>query len=370
MLEITEIGSTNEFFGLQDVWTKALVSSKDNNIFLTWEYMVNCVTQLGESERLRILCVMDESKIVAIVPLRQTCYSFGKWLAYDVLEPLAYRVADYTGLILTDEKPEYLRLLIDHLYKNKYWDFVYLYNIQPTYGKLFASLAQDKTGFPKFSTFEGSVCPYITLPDSIDELMNGLRPKFRKNLRRSMKNLQRDHGKMELKNYTDIGSLEETMQIFFDLHQKRWIKRGHAGAFARQKQREMSLNCARLFAEKGWLNLFFLVVKSKPVAAQCCFEYNRKMYYWLGGFDPAFSSYSVGNLLIMQVLESCVERKIQEYDFMRGDEAYKFDWGAEFRRLLNIKFVNNRFHSKLYNLGISAAKKTKLAEAFDKSHYW
>jgi CelD/BcsL family acetyltransferase involved in cellulose biosynthesis len=196
--------------------------------------------------------------------------------------------------------------------------------------------------------------------------MNGLSAKFRKNLRRSLKSLEQDYGRAELKKYNELGSLEETMNVYFDLHQKRWIGKGKSGVFADRKSREMCLSSARLLAERNWLALYFLTVNGEPIAAQYCIEYDQKMYYALGGFDPSFSSYSVGNLMIMKVLERCIEKKIKEYDFMRGPESYKFAWSEEYRIGLDTKFVSYKLGSRLRDLGMNVAKRTKLTEILDR----
>ena len=347
---------------MKDIWNKVLDKSRDNNVFLTWENMMNNIGLFEKEVKLRILCVMDESKIVSIAPFKQSNYSMSKLLSYKVVEPLTCRTSDYTGLILAEKELACLRLVLKYLFEHKDWDFIYLYDVPET-SIIFDLLPKVKQDF-KFEITQGKICPYVLLPNSCDELMQKLSRKFRKNLRRSLRKLQEDCGKVELKEYTEIGSLEETTKIFFNLHQKRWKKKGKSGVFFSQEVCDRTLNSARLFAQKGWLSLYFLTVNDKPIAAQYDLEYNQKMHYWLGGFDPAYSSYSVGSLIVLKVLEDCIGKRIKEYDFMKGDEQYKFNWSREFRRNLNIRFVNDKPTSKLYNLGISTTKKLKISKKF------
>jgi len=95
-------------------------------------------------------------------------------------------------------------------------------------------------------------------------------------------------------------------------------------------------------------------------------EYNRKMYFCLPGFDPDYSHYRTGNLILAKVVEKCIERKIEEYDFLKGGEEYKFDWTAKYRRNLRIRFVNKRFTSSLYHWGIKMIKQVKMEKILDK----
>jgi CelD/BcsL family acetyltransferase involved in cellulose biosynthesis len=339
-------------------WNKVLERSRDDTVFLTWENMATSVKYLEKEKKLRILYVTTDNRIVAIAPFKKSHYTFNGYFGYGVIEPLTFGNSDYTGLILAEKETQCLRLFLTYLFDQNDWDFIYLYDVPET-SVIFDLLTKDRCALPKFEIKEGRICPYITIPDSMDNLIQGLSTKFRKNLRRSMKNLEKDYGKVELKRYDELGSLRDAMKIFFDLHQKRWVSKGKPGVFDTQNVRDMSLNSAKLFAEKDWLALYFLTVNDKPVATQYCLEYKQKMHYGLGGFDSAYSSYSVGNLITMKVIEKCIEKKIKEYDFMKGGEPYKFGWTRTYRRNLNARMVNKKFASNLFDFTIRTVKQTK-----------
>jgi CelD/BcsL family acetyltransferase involved in cellulose biosynthesis len=362
LLKIVEINSFASFSQLRKIWSDILISSENDNIFLTWEYLANSiVNNFKNRDILRIICVVDD-EIIAIAPLKQSRYAFGRWFGYDVIEPLGYQYSDYTGFIFQEQFSECLRLILEYLLRQNSWDFIYLYDLPET--SIVPSLLRETSmSFPQFSISEGKVCPYVTIPNSMNEIIKNLSPKFRKNLRRSMKRLRQDHGRIELKKYNEIGSYKEAMKNFLDLHQNRWKSKGRKGAFPTQNARDRVLEATRLYDENGWLQLHFLTVEGEPVAAQYCLQYNQKLYYWLGGFNPDYSMYSVGNLLTLKMLEYCVQNKIKEYDFLKGDEAYKRDWSSQYRRNLNIKFVNDKFSSKCIKFGINVSKRTGLQKA-------
>jgi CelD/BcsL family acetyltransferase involved in cellulose biosynthesis len=326
--------------------------------------MNNSVKYLDKDKAIRIVCITKGDRIVAIAPLRKSYYRFGDF-RYSTIEPLNYRNSDYTGLIIAENEAECLDVLLRYLYSKKDWDFFYLYDIPET-SIVSELLTRYRSAFPKFDLERGRICPYITLPSSMDTLMQGLSAKFRKNLRRSMKKLETDFGKVELKKHDDVGSVATAMQIFFDLHQKRWTLKGEPGNYNTLKAREKAIDSAKLFAERGWLALYFLTVNDEPVAAQFCLEYKQKMHYGLGGFDPVYSSYSVGDLITMKVIEKCIQKKIREYDFMKGDELYKFCWTQEYRRNLRITFVNRSFTSRLFRLGIRTTKRMRVDKLLGK----
>jgi CelD/BcsL family acetyltransferase involved in cellulose biosynthesis len=100
-------------------------------------------------------------------------------------------------------------------------------------------------------------------------------------------------------------------------------------------------------------------VNEKPVAVNYDLEYGGRMYGHLCGFDPGYSKYSVGNLLLWKVLEMCVEKGIFEYDFMQGDECYKYEWTDKRRQNMTVSFVNNKLYSRIVSLLLDVASMSK-----------
>ena len=353
-LEIHETTSVDKFFDLRNSWNEVLSRSRDDSAFLTWEHIAVSVKHLKKNQALKILYITKGNKIISIAPLSQSIYTFKDLFSYSVIQTLDYGVAtDYTGLILTENPIESLRLFLTYLQRQNNWDYFYINDI-PEESILMDLLINNGHALPKIEITQGEICPYITIPDSTENFLKGIKGHFKKNLRRSLRNIEKDHGKVELKAYCELGSLESTMQIFFDLHQKIWVARKKPGAFSSQKNRDMFMDRAKLFAENDWLALNFLTVNDIPVSASYSLKYKQRLCNCLNGFEPEYAAYSVGNLLHMKVIEKCIQNDFKEYDFMKGDEPYKFYWTNKYRRNSNLEFVSNRLTSKLIRLGIKA----------------
>jgi len=364
-IRVNEINEIDQFFELGDKWNSVLERSRDGHVLLSWEFMSTYVKHFGKERKLKVLYIEDNDRIIAIAPLRLSRYNFAGSFGYNVIEPLAFRHADYTGFILAEREIDCLKLFFNYLYDQNGWDFIYLYDIPGTsiIPELLPKLVK---ALPKFELTKGVACPYVLLPTSFDIFIKAVSTKLRKNLRRCIKNLQKDYGKVELKKYDELGSVEEAMHIFIRLHQKRWNLKGMPGVYNTQKRHNFGLDAAKVLADKGWLALYFLTVNDEPIATQYCLEYKQKMYFGLGGFDPDYSKYSVGNLITAKVIEKCIEKGIKEYDFMKGDEPYKFDWTTKYRRNFNIRFVNKKLTSNLYDLGIKAIKQVGMDKILGK----
>lgn len=58
------------------------------------------------------------------------------------------------------------------------------------------------------------------------------------------------------------------------------------------------------------------------------FIWRRRASYYLSGFDPAFRQYGIGNQLVAHAIEEAAS-EADVFDFLRGQEPYKYRWGAE-----------------------------------------
>jgi hypothetical protein len=366
LLEICEINTPDQFYELKEVWNEVLEKSRDNHFFLTWEYIAIAIKNLKPNEELKILCVKEKNRIIAIAPLKQYKHTFKGILSYNVIEPLDYGPStDYTGMILTKKESECVSLLITYLYEQNNWDFLKITNL---YQKTAFTniITKNSQSLPKFTIYHEGICPYIKIPNDLKKYLNNLNSRFVYNLLRRLRKLEKDYGKIELKDYKELGTLEEAMETFFKLHQSRWQSKKREGAFKSNENRNLFLQRARLFDEKGWFRLYFLTVNDKPVASQYAFEYNQKLHSSLSGFDPFYSSYSVGSLLILKIIERCMKTKIKEYDLMKGNERYKFSWTKTYRENVFIEFTNNKLYSHLVDVGIEGARKSQLVKVLRK----
>ncbi|MCA1667811.1 MAG: GNAT family N-acetyltransferase [Thermomicrobia bacterium] len=81
-------------------------------------------------------------------------------------------------------------------------------------------------------------------------------------------------------------------------------------------------------ADAGWLRLYFLDVEGAPVAAMFTFVADGRLLVYNSGFDPAYARISVGMVLTGRVIEDAANGGLTLCDFLRGNEAYKYRFGA------------------------------------------
>ena len=171
------------------------------------------------------------------------------------------------------------------------------------------------------------VCPVATLPTgaSIDGYLDTLGKKERHEIRRKVRRAEAA-GEVDLVESRDpLADLD----AFIDLHQARW---GDDGLFPPTKGGDQSrLLFRRMFEEfgpDGPLRLSFLTVAGRRIAAAVHFEAGDRLMYYNAGTDPAARDLSPGVVMVERLARRAIERGLHQLDFLRGDEPYKYEWGA------------------------------------------
>ncbi len=165
-------------------------------------------------------------------------------------------------------------------------------------------------------------CPVVALPASIEQFDASLSPKFRHNLRNASNRL-RDMGAT-----FETSSSDEFIDALFRLNTARWSTKGEAGVLApSEAQNFFRSACARLSAHDR-LRFHGLRWRGELHAVVCIFCAPRGHQYYLGGFTAELARYSPGASMIRYAIEHAIAEGKSEFDFLRGGERYKTDWGA------------------------------------------
>lgn len=171
------------------------------------------------------------------------------------------------------------------------------------------------------------VCPVVTFPDGVD--MDGylatLGKKVRHEIRRKVRRAE-THGEIRLEDSADpLGDME----AFIDLHQKRW---GEDGLFpptpGGEQSRVLFRRLFELFGAEGPLRLAFLSVGGRRIAAGVHVVAGDRVLYYNAGVDPEARDLSPGVLMVYAYVARALAEGTRQLDFLRGDESYKYDWGA------------------------------------------
>jgi CelD/BcsL family acetyltransferase involved in cellulose biosynthesis len=179
-------------------------------------------------------------------------------------------------------------------------------------------------------------CPFVTLPGDWETFEGSLDGKFRRDLNRRIRKLEDEAGEpVSLTTATDEGELSDALSDLFRLHEED----GSGGAFDTGAKREFYRELARRFARRGWLRLHLLRVGERAIAAALCYHFGGKAWFYQTGFDREWYRYSPGHVVIRHAIRRAIEEGAEEFDMLRGDHGYKYDWNAESRAILKMRIA-------------------------------
>ena len=179
-----------------------------------------------------------------------------------------------------------------------------------------------------------AVSPAATLPDDFEAFLAGLPKTHRHELRRKLRRLQAA-GDVALVSTSGPGAVDEAADLLFRLMRE---SRDDKRDFLTPAMEAFFRDLAREFTALGMACFRTLRLDGQPVATVFCFESPAATFLYNSGFDPAFSDLAVGLLSKALALRDAIDSSKRTFDFLRGDERYKFELGGEPRRVLQLEF--------------------------------
>ena len=124
----------------------------------------------------------------------------------------------------------------------------------------------------------------------------------------------------------DKNDFKEALKTFFRLHKKSSADKS---LFMNEKNILFFSELAEAFIKEKWLELPILTMNNTVLAAIYVFLYRNTVYLYNSGYDPAYSRWSPGIVLLSLYIKKSIERGIDKIDFLRGNEPYKYGFGTK-----------------------------------------
>lgn len=170
-----------------------------------------------------------------------------------------------------------------------------------------------------------SACPALELGREARDLERTLPRWLSRNIRQTEQRL-RSSGAVEWQLATAADAPAQ-LQVFSGLHAARWRARGQPGVLAEPAVQAFHRAVVPRLLASGLLELEVAYLEGRPLAASYVLT-RSQAYLYLFGYDPSAPRLSLGSWLIWRSITRAVERGRARYDFLRGREDYKYQWGA------------------------------------------
>lgn len=334
-MKLTLYEQSSVFDELKAEWNDLLERSTCNHIFCTWEWQSLWWTTF-EPGQLWIVVARDETdRLLGIAP----------WF---ILNDAAQgRLVCSIGC---EDVTDYLDVIVDADCIDPVLDQFaqFLAQNRDAYDSLdYCNIPEDSpttTRFPYFLQQYGfdvtleqqDVCPIIRLPDDWEVFLSGMNKKYRHEIRRK---LRRTEGAPETVNWYVVDpSHDLTVEIerFLGLMANSDPQK-HAFLQDDKNVAFFKTLIPVLFA-RGWVQLSFLTVNDEVAATYLNFDYGNHILVYNSGLNPeTYGHLSPGIVLLAYLIMDAIDKGRDVFDFLRGDEVYKYRMGGVDTRVMNLR---------------------------------
>ena len=331
--------SPSGFVALEKEWNQLLKRSRFDNFFSTYEWQTTWWEYLGDGD-LWIVAFRrsDNNTLVGIAPLYLVTLNAGPDAGKHELNLVGcIEVSDYLDIIMEQgwEHAVYTHLLRWlHSDDAPQWDIFDLCNL-PEVSTTYRDLAALYAGSGlEVEVFQEDTAPQFALPRRFEDyLQNQVDKKQRHEIRRKQRRAERE-ATIGLMMVGKQHVLEAEVDDFVVLQR---ASREDKAEFMTPEMRRFFLAVARRTLDMGVLRLFFLTINGEKAATMYAFEYNRRLWLYNSGYDPqAYAQLSPGWVMLAYVIEYAIAAGCSVFDFMQGNEEYKYRFGAEDYKVMRV----------------------------------
>ncbi len=319
-----------------DEWNALLKESVSDTPFLRYEYQKIWWEHRGGGEwqdaRLLLVVAREGEKLVGVAPLFIAQHDgYSALLLNGSIE-----ISDYLDVIVRKEDhAEFIGGLLDFLAASSAdaWSRLDWYNLpddSPTLAAL--KVEGERRGWTHNEEIYQPT-PRIALNGSFDDYLAKIDKKQRHEIRRKMRRAAESDLGVRFVVADSNSDFEAQINDFFELMKQDPQKE----KFLHPAMREQMTAFLRAAHEGGYLWLAFLEVSGKKTAAALNFDYNGKFWGYNSGVSREYMELSPGWVLTAQVIQWCCENNRYEFDFMRGDEDYKYRFGGVNRFVMRVR---------------------------------
>jgi len=321
-VRICPIDSLAELAVYQRDWERMYWADRHASPFLHWNWMTAWFKVSPYPWMVLVAMTDDRSECLGFMPISHRGVTHRHRLdQVRELHMAGDPASDYNGFLCAPRSNEWERAAIagfaQFVAEELPWDQLRLKEMDdPRLNHFLESMPRANL---RLAEHRGTCCPRLLLPDRWDEyLRSRLTPPSRKSLKKRLR--------------LAAAECHLTVSNPSNIHQFMQVLQGMALRQRSNLQAEIGRSCATLrsLAHAGCAEVSLLWRHGLPIAAQgSVIDWKRKSVgHSIATYDADHASLSPGRVLDALCIQHAIERGFHEVDFLRGDEAYKFQFGA------------------------------------------
>jgi CelD/BcsL family acetyltransferase involved in cellulose biosynthesis len=323
---------------LADAWDDLVDLDPAGSVFHSARFLRNWCRYLRGECDLRLRFIADGADVIGVVPeVREVLRQEDGDAVRAVHFAGGEHVTDYLGPVgLPSRRDAIVRSWLAQLLDEEDWDVLVAAGLPEDAGwhELLAG-ELDRHGLAIGGPDVEDVCPRIDLAGGWDGYLGRISGKQRHEIRRKARKLARESDMVKLV-VVGVEDLHEAVDRFIALHR---TSPGEKGEFFADEHRARFFHAlADEFGPDGTLRVDELHVDGRCAATTVSLIHGgeRRQREWglyNSAYDQDFAALAPGMVLVGELVRVAGESRCDVFDLLRGDEPYKYRFGAADRRL-------------------------------------
>jgi len=338
---------------LEPEWNELVGASEASSPFVTFEWLQAWWQHLHASAALRVLCVRDADRLIAIAPFAVDRRP-PTWLPRLEFLGTGEAGSDYLDLIV---RPGCAADAIDALAGALASEGLPLRLDHVPEGSFSAQVTEclAAAGW-RVLRAEGGVCPVIPLAGHTwDSYLATLGSAHRANVRRRLRALDRTF-RVRFACVNADAERRDALATLADCHDRRFGRRGGSTAFHTPALRAFHDAATERALGRGWLRMYVLHLDDAPAAVMYGLSHSGRFYFYQHGFDDRYERHSIGLVLMALTIRAAIDEGAHTFDMLWGAEAYKWLWARDCNTLQQIHAFPNHLGGRIERGAVAARR--------------
>jgi CelD/BcsL family acetyltransferase involved in cellulose biosynthesis len=318
---------------LRAEWTDLCQRMEYATPFATWEWADGWLHGIGGGAKVLIAIARREGRVVGILPLARQGSS--AWRPVFTMIGVDQLYPDHLALLAAGEVGEDLVAVLLRAALAAAGSRARI-DLPMVAADSAMNRACADAGLPARVRAAG-IAPYLPIGGTFEKFLAGLSSNERYKIRNRTKKMFAVPGvRFGAVAESELPTVLARLRV---LHASRASQKGIESSFDRDDVQEFH---ARLVAALPAESLTFrcLYAGDEIFAVFYGFTLQGRLFYFQLGYDPAWSDRSPGIVLLSEVIREAHERGCTEFNFLQGDESFKWTWTKQSRTLNSWSFYS------------------------------
>lgn len=350
-MEIYAIESLEEIHELKQNWDSVYRADSEAQFFVSWVWISGYLERNNKFDVPWLVLAAKEnsttSEYIAFFPLQLIVHRDNKIGLYSQLGMAGVTDSLHQGFIcVPGYELEVAQAFAQYLQNQETWTEFEMRHIQKKKSRLtelfhcfdanHTRIIEDGSIYKnELDDVDNSVCPYVLLPNDWEEYLAQLGSSTRKSIRKKLKKFTNSNDYYIT--HATQANINEYLNILFDLWRTNWESR--KGKEKCSLIVESWLFFLRHCFEHNCLFLPVLWHGDKPAGAVAHFIdiEQRALLSFISARDESFNDLPPGLILHSEAIRFAISNGFHLYDFLMGNEGYKYSFNAQERYITTIK---------------------------------